>query len=196
MPLNLPIGYMQVAFHHSGDALEGEAICTSAFFIGLASGIQATLDELSLAWSSNFLPLMHSSYRYEKATALTPSEEGPLAFESLIGNNPGTNAGTALPPNVAVLLKKVTGFAGKANRGRMYLPGLTSEGLSATNKALLSAFSLTNYNNAAASFVGDAVLADAPMHLLHQVGIPDPPRQVVDLNPAERVATQRGRLRD
>lgn len=196
MPLNIPIGYSQVAFHHSGEALSGEAICTIGLFHEASPSFQSAFDDVSLAWAESFLPHMHPSYRYEKLTAVTPTEGGLLSFESVAGNNPGTSAGTALPPNVAILLRKVTGYAGKANRGRMYLPGVTGEALSGSNKAELSAFTLTNLNLAAASFLGLVIDALCVATLLHQVGIPDPPRQLTDLNPATRLATQRGRLRD
>lgn len=196
MPINIPLGYCTMAFHHSGDALQGEAICTMGLGLIINPSFQDMFDEISTGWATHFLPHMHPSYRYEKLTAFMPGEAGDVVFESLAGNNPGSSAGTALPPNVAILLKKVTGFAGKANRGRMYLPGVTAEALSGSNKALLSSFTLGNLNTAAASFIGSIIDAGAVPYLLHQVGIADPPRQVSDLNPAERLATQRGRLRD
>lgn len=51
----------------------------------------------------------------------------------------GTGAGVALPNEVAVVVTKHTALAGRANRGRMYIPGWTVAAVNADNTVLAAA---------------------------------------------------------
>jgi hypothetical protein len=62
---------------------------------------------------------------------LGDGSDTPGAAESAgINSGVGTNSAASPPPNVALLVKKVTQFAGRANRGRLYLPwGISEENI-------------------------------------------------------------------
>jgi hypothetical protein len=54
-------------------------------------------------------------------------------IQSSGGGVPGVGAGTALPDETALVVTLRTALAGRANRGRMYLPGFTATGMGAGN---------------------------------------------------------------
>ena len=54
-------------------------------------------------------------------------------------NEPGTNAGTGLPGNVAFAVSLRTGFAGKSYRGRMYHPWLSEQDVTGNSFAQAAA---------------------------------------------------------
>jgi|SRR5580765_3039494 len=65
---------------------------------------------------------------------------------------PGTNAGVALPNEMALVVTERTALAGKSNRGRMYIPGYAAVEVLAANVA--SAAAVTDTTAWAAGFIG------------------------------------------
>lgn len=59
----------------------------------------------------------------------------------------GTSAGNPVPNNVTWSLKKVSGLRGRANRGRVYLVGMTTADLFADEQQVTSAFANANVAN-------------------------------------------------
>lgn len=53
----------------------------------------------------------------------------PLVGDSTTAPSAGTNAAASCPPNTAMLVKKITGYGGKKNRGRLYLPWFGDESI-------------------------------------------------------------------
>ena len=96
------------------------------------------------------------------------------------------------PPNVATLITKNTSFAGRQNRGRMYMPPLT-DGVISTGGIITEADRLL-VQGGATQFLADLAASSIPMVILHT----DPavtPTAVNSLSVASKVATQRRRLR-
>lgn len=61
---------------------------------------------------------------------------------------PGTSAGTEIPNEVALVITKRTAKVGKANRGRIYVPGWATNALGTTNQAAAGAVTaLQNWAN-------------------------------------------------
>lgn len=102
-------------------------------------------------------------------------------------------------PQVAYLLQKSTGLAGRANRGRMYIPG-TREAIVNSDGNIIST-DLATMQTGASAFLADLATNNVPMYILHDPpkeppGAPAPdPTLVTALNVAPKVATQRRRLR-
>jgi hypothetical protein len=96
-----------------------------------------------------------------------------------------------VPPNVAMLIQKVTGSGGRANRGRMYYP--VAEDQIAGGGALESA-EVTAGNTAFNNFRSALEAADAPLVILHATGVAAP-TPVLSLVVQSVTATQRRRLR-
>jgi hypothetical protein len=63
----------------------------------------------------------------------TPNQ--PLIASSVAGV-PGTAAGVALPTEVALVITKRTAATGRANRGRIYVPGWAASAVAADNTAI------------------------------------------------------------
>jgi len=104
----------------------------------------------------------------------------------------GGGADPMAPPQVSYLVKKLTGFAGRTNRGRFYLPGV--EETAVTGAGELTATAISNLQAAANQFLNDLGTLGQEMVVLHE----NPaltPRPVTALVVDGRVATQRGRLR-
>lgn len=111
---------------------------------------------------------------------------------SLPQSSAGTIADTPPPPQVATLLRKVTGFAGRQNRGRMYLPAISE--VSILDTGLWNPVAFADLQSKADGFNQGLAAANVPMYVLHNDPA-DPPRQVASLEVSQKVATQRRRLR-
>lgn len=104
----------------------------------------------------------------------------------------GLASGAMTPVNSAFLLQKRTGFGGRRNRGRMYLPGV-SEGAVGDDGTVdfgVSGGISTNVDSWEAGLPGDWAFV-----LLHQVA-PFTPSLITTINVGTKIASQRGRLRD
>lgn len=78
----------------------------------------------------------------------------------------GTSAGTTLPNEVAAVITLQTALTGRANRGRMYIPGMASNALGAGN--VIAAAAVTALQTWAGSNVGNAYNAQGlPMAIGH-----------------------------
>jgi len=104
----------------------------------------------------------------------------------------GSPGQPALPPNNAVLIRKVTALGGRHGTGRMYVPGqIESE---VDNAGLISGASLANIQAGATGMLGDLSANDMPMYVLHDSAL-IAPTLVTALSVQSRIATQRRRIR-
>lgn len=119
----------------------------------------------------------------------------PVVYESTAPAHAGTNAGPALPPNCAFLLRKRTAVGGRKGRGRMFIPagvGVGEDSVPATGvmaEAQRAALE-TRYNNWIAALGPDPVLfhdSDSPGSTT--------PTPITSLTVEARLATVRRRLR-
>lgn len=88
-----------------------------------------------------------------------------VEIDSTTAAVPGTQTGLSLPNEVAIVVSLRTAFSGRANRGRMYLPGWGIGALSAGN--LILAALVTNLNVWAAT-IGPALAAQGYTWVLGQ----------------------------
>lgn len=110
----------------------------------------------------------------------------------------GGQASATLPQNSAMLVHKNTGFGGRFNKGRLYLPGAFESQVNAVG--LIDAVSQGTWNSALATLFAayNAVAGLAEIYLLHNPRpddlLPDPtPISSLVIDPI--IATQRRRLR-
>jgi hypothetical protein len=118
----------------------------------------------------------------------------------------GSNTDPVPPSQVALLLKKNTGFSGKKNRGRTYFPWFVSS-LNVNETGTVSAGEVTAIQTLANGFVADLNAASIPMCIANKtLSIPTPPlrpfvtaillgHDVTTYTVENLVATQRRRLR-
>ncbi len=121
-----------------------------------------------------------------------PNTTGPdgTYFETNVG---GVNS-LAVSPQVALLVKKVTALGGRANKGRMFIPGIVENWVDGAG--VVSPGVQASADTALASFLAAIALSGTMtgMVILHNA-VELAPAAVTALKTDGRVATQRRRLR-
>lgn len=121
-----------------------------------------------------------------------PNDLGPdgTYFETNVG---GVNS-LAVSPQVALLVKKVTALGGRANKGRMFIPGIVENWTDGAG--VVSPATQASADTALAAFLAAIALSETMtgMVILHNA-IELTPTPVTQLKTDGRVATQRRRLR-
>lgn len=197
MPLNIPNEFMQVAFHHLGANVTGEMINTlgidySQSTVGTAQG---ALDAASEAWSGYIQALHSSVISYTHATAMARSVGGVLqSYESLEGAIAGSGASPPYPMNVAMIVEKRTGIAGRKFRGRWFLGGMPAGIAAGGNPNEVDPGTVTTYQTSVDYFREALITAGLIPVLLHQVGGPIP-TQITNFVVKPLVGTMRKRIR-
>jgi hypothetical protein len=104
-------------------------------------------------------------------------------------------SGTAVPPNVAVLVHKRTQRGGRRGRGRMFLPWTGTLG-GVNEDGTIAPTNYSSYQAAVTVFFNRLTTNAVPMVLLHQPGLSAPglPNLVTSLQVDPVVSTQRRRL--
>lgn len=100
------------------------------------------------------------------------------------------------PPQVALVVSKVTEFAGKANRGRSYIPFVVGESIVDSNGRIDSG-SVSTFQGVASALIAGWAALDLDATLLHAapaVGPPAPATQLTTLLVRGVVGSQRRRL--
>ena len=113
---------------HSGTPRE--SLVTFAFNDGSANNsAQQWAEGIHDAWGFVMQDRLTTEAAWTRVTTL--KGDGSTTPESGEDGSPvyqGDFAMSAAPPNVAALVQKKTGFGGRANRGRVYLPWSVNEG--------------------------------------------------------------------
>jgi hypothetical protein len=103
----------------------------------------------------------------------------------------GTSTLESLPPNCAILCRKVSGVGGRGNRGRFYVPFACDESGVSQNGQIDGAV-VTATQAACDGLLADLDTAGVPMCILHTgAGVP---ARVISMNVDSLIATQRRRL--
>jgi hypothetical protein len=195
MSLNIPIGFVQVAFKMQRSGGGDIALVTEAFSLeSNTPPSSAIVQGLFDAFSSQMKVVLQVGWRFVGATGrFGASPLGPT-FE-VAGSIQGTSSGFAVPPNVAALVQKRTGMGGRSNRGRFYFPGV-DEG-SVDEGGFMSAALRTSVQNAVGAYIGaaQAVVGVAGAVILHDTTVVGSPTPVVEHQVQALLATQRRRLR-
>lgn len=121
------------------------------------------------------------------------NDAGTLLEGVWTGSHQGDVTADGASPQVAYLVRKTTGLAGREHRGRMYWPGCDEQSITASGAIAPTA--LTNLQTNADDFLAALLAADHPMILLH-TDIGTPVDTVVSLKVDPKCATQRRRLRN
>lgn len=189
MPV-IPVGYAQITYEFGGTALPSGAAMTMGCAIdGSFSGPTAAAAART-ALMANLGAYISSNVTLLSTTIkVGPTETGPFFTDST--SVAGTGSATTVPPNVAVLVNKVTASGGRKGRGRMFVPGIPEQdvnpnGTYATGVAAAWNTKLEDYRD-------DLIFAELIPVVLHNDATP--PTAITALVLAPLVGTIKQRLR-
>lgn len=179
-PFEMTYGCEFVGLDDPGDAFDAAVALDSEFVTAFQPGISDKITMTGTIYSG----------------ALSGGEE----VSGLVENSAiGADADEVPPPNVACLIRKGTGFGGRRNRGRMYLPCYVDES-TVDDRGLILTAAITALNtvlfdwNVAITTIVTTNVTDTKMVILHSTGAGTPTPQVFSLTAQPIVATQRRRL--
>lgn len=120
--LVIPPGYVLLthSLQHTGN--NHTALVTIGGKVEAAPFTQQNCTDHSTIFYDALKTLYDSEVIFSRTVALVGNDGPPIRFEKT-SSAAGTRAAqTTLPPAVSVVVRKVTSFAGRQYRGRMYLP--------------------------------------------------------------------------
>lgn len=122
--LYIPDGMYQLALHHSlaGSTQIGVVTCGLSY-----DGSNLAVDQTTVesSWANDVMDQMNLSWFFTRA--VWSVQEGAVRDNTF--DTQGGNGAPCEPPQIAALCKKVTGQPGRKARGRMYLPGISEDGV-------------------------------------------------------------------
>jgi len=120
--LNIPPGFAHLAFSLRNALGSKVCVITDAFAIDTTPWSQADTDALAAQLRTQLKPLYDASWTFGPCSFLVGNDGPQLRFDAS-ATEVGTRAAqTQPPPQVTLLIKKTTGFAGRKFRGRAYWP--------------------------------------------------------------------------
>lgn len=198
MSLIIPPGFAQAVFVHQqlGDA-EGQVNT-----LGIACDDfdpELTPNGLFSIWDNVVTSTMSSDITFAQVLCYVGQDGGPPAvYVSTNTPTTGGQATTMLPSNCATLVRKRTDSAGRRGRGRLYLPGVAKPDVD--DLGIIAPAALTQYQNAMDDFLDS--IPDVPgvtgaviLHRSEGIGPEPVPTPITRLVVANKIATQRRRLR-
>lgn len=197
-PLIIPEDFGQLTFHMSSSETAGAVVCTLGVGIGTSNELGDTVNHAAAAWSNLIMPLITNTITFTGASLLARRSNLLERWDSTVeAPQAGGNGPAQLPDNCAILVQKKTAFAGKRNRGRIYMPGV-DEGSVVRNT--LGEIALIGLQSAWDAFGTELKLDEGtynapmlPVILHHSAGAPT---EINNFVVQARLATQRGRMRD
>lgn len=194
MPL-IPSGFFlaQAEFQTEGPSDPVMVVTGHQRSFGLDADANAAL-VASNAWGNagSLLTMMADTVSLVRVKTYLNPGTGVLEIGEWNGSLGGAQTGEAVPPQVAVLIQKQSGLAGRRNRGRMYVPGAEQGVVGADG--IINTAALGNWQSAATAFWQHCVDNDIDLAIFHE-SPPDTATVVTGLSVQAVVATQRRRVR-
>lgn len=192
--MEIPPGFGQVIFKYA--LTDDPEVMTFAFGYetDFAESVEAEAGAINGAWLSAFgAGTCTSNYTF-LGNHIDRNQAGLMESADNAVSVVGTVAASELPQNVALLVKKQTNLAGRAHRGRCYLPPFVGE-VNVSPQGMIDAGTLAAKQGNLTSFLTAMAVADLRLFLLHSEGSALSPDLIVALTLDHKIATQRRRLR-
>lgn len=191
--MEIPAGFAQVNWKFEGTGFPNGAEVTLGVFAGGEDDPVVIAEAARDAWVSGMIPVQSSAITLVGVLVkIGPNSTGPSGEAS--ASEDGDIGGDAMPPNVAILVKKNTNMGGRSGRGRMYIPGLAESW--GTTGGVMSNTDLGNVQDAVTATMASLALSGYFPVVLHTAGAPlSEPTAVTSFVVQQRLATQRRRLR-
>lgn len=190
--------YFQLLFGFTGTAVPTGAAVT--FGVGTVSTqtIEEVYDNVWDAWNTSGMKDLMVSTCVLTTIKVKQGPNSTGAYMEVGKSVAGTASGAAGNASSSLLMRKNTGLGGRANRGRMYVPGI-SEAAVDPGGVIESGY-LSSAQTVATQLIENLVSTDGPhafavpMVLLHSTSSSQPP-EVLSLTVESTVANQRRRQR-
>lgn len=187
----IPVGFAQINMRFTGIDTPRTAEMTFGVdhqaFVGTTAEIG---DAVGVAWAAS-LDAEQSNDVVLSSILVKKGPNATGASAEVFPNTAGALTVSTAPPQVAILIKKVTGLGGREGRGRMYMPGYSETNINGDGS--LGSTPLADLQTQADAFYTALQTGDLQMVLLHNSATV--PTDVLSLQVDSRVATQRRRLR-
>lgn len=195
MSARIPPGFAEawMRFNTPGDA-ENMYISQGVELAAGAAASVGTADAILASMNSCFDGLISSAYSLGPGHVIFGNDGGDIRVDGTASPENGTQAATAYPPNVAILVRKNTNAGGRRGRGRLYFPG-APESSAGSDGQLDSTYRSTCQTalNALLVELEDGAPTDAAV-VFHDTA-PFTPTTITSYEVQQYVATQRRRLR-
>lgn len=187
----IPIGFGNASLRFAGAALPNGAAVNFGFQnTGPITALEAA-EAFAASWNATWRARQVNTVLLQDVLVkLGPNATGPSAIAP--DGDAGQQSLLGEPPQVAVLVQKITFFGGRRGRGRVYIPGVREDDVLASG--LLDPAQLTLWQSSIDAFEGALTLAGIQLVVLHDIETVSP-TPVESLVVSPRVATQRRRNR-
>lgn len=198
MPTIIPEDFGVLSFHHTDADAQGAVVNTLGVAVPSSNEALDTVNHAAAAWSNIIMPTLCNVLVFIGASLLIRRSDLLEHWDSNVeAPQAGGHGADCLPLNCAYLVQKKTAFAGKRNRGRLYLSGcdknvVTGSTVGATFLGILQ----TALDAFGTELKLDESTYNAPMLpvILHNSA--GAPTEINNFVAEARLATQRGRMRD
>lgn len=185
MGYQIPAGYSRVVVEYGAVSTSGSAPCWG--FTTDQPPLDISAANLA-AWCTDTLaPITTNDYLIERVTMRNDLEfvEAPVGEVGGLG-------GDGAPPAVAALITMATGLVGRANRGRLYVPGVVLD-VAIDGGGNIDAGTVADITDAFEALEALLALADGSFQIGHSTETA--PTPVTSWRVENVAATQRRRLR-
>lgn len=195
MSARIPPGFAEVwmQFNTSGDP--ENMYCALGVDLSPGTPANAAVADVILAAATTAIrPIVTSDFTVGPGYVMFGNDGGDIRIDGSAAALAGTATGSGLPQNCAALIRKLTGLGGRRQRGRMYIPG-QPEGNVVSNGQIQSSWVTTLTTQVNALKTGLEALGEVDSIVLLHDSAPFTPTVITSLEPQNRIATQRRRLR-
>lgn len=196
MGVVIPVGFGQLTIRWSFTGAVRNSVVTIGYdFTTIDPAAHAAIIDPILTAAagpcnpSNMIP----GWTYRGIVCTEMEDPGPISFE-LLASVAGSGTGLPMTPNVAVLVKKVTGAGGRRNRGRLFVPPIYPGESAVDSAGIIPPSDITVLNTRWNHVRTSMATAGLTWVLFHGSGSLTP-TVITQAAADSRVATQRRRLR-
>jgi hypothetical protein len=195
--LHLPLGYHNCRFVFALDGIQDEMGFSIAFAPHGDGNVAEITAEAAVAamFSSAFWtePTVSSEWTWLTTEDTQMLADGPFTWIDPT-QSPGSATQTLLPPNNAMLVRKITNLGGATNRGRLYIPPFKLAEANVTNAGVILTAAINTIQGQLDALWTAFTTAGLDPVLLHTDPL-ETPTPVLAFALQTTIATQRRRLR-
>lgn len=186
--MTIPTGFALSTIVIAGPFTDGTAVTTIGTDIPGAFSLQDVADNVKAAFAST----VWSDAGNNDCTFQKVESRSATNVATASANIVGTHTGALAMINTALLVKKLSGLIGRANRGRMYIPGVLDEA-AVDNDGRLATGTIGAYQDSLDAFLGAIIVASLSPVILHSSAAT--PTVITNLVVESQCGTQRRRMR-